>query len=283
MGELLSPRAEGQKEFAFHLADFEAVRTRLKSLTGINLADSKDSMVYSRLSRRIRSLGMRSFAQYLKHLESDERESEQFVNALTTNLTSFFRESHHFDALKEFIAANPKPLKIWCAAASSGEEPYSIAIACAEARGSHRHNIDILASDIDSAVLSKAKTAVYPLDAVRKLSEERKKAFFLKGKGSNTGKVKVRKELVRKVQFFQQNLLDEKWAVNTGIDVIFCRNVMIYFDRPTQHKIVERFIHIMNHNGLYIAGHSENFAKLPAQFRALGKTVYRCTKREAMG
>ncbi len=265
-----------EREFAFHHADFENVRQRLKSLAGISLADSKDSMVYSRLARRIRALKLNSFAQYLQRLDHDSAEIEYFVNALTTNLTSFFRESHHFDVLKQFLQERREPLRIWCAAASSGEEPYSIAMACAEARGSFKHNIDIIASDIDSNVLQKARSAVYPITAVQKVAKKRKESFFLRGKGKRSGMVKLIPEIQKSVTYFQQNLLDTKWQLDAPVDVVFCRNVMIYFDRPTQDRLIRQFIQHMNPNSMYIAGHSENFTSLPKELKLLGQTVYRC-------
>ena len=255
MGKLLTNSFNSQREFAFHHADFENVRQRLKSLAGISLADSKDSMVYSRLARRIRALRLNSFAQYLQRLDNDSAEIEYFVNALTTNLTSFFREAHHFDELKQFLMKRKEPLRIWCAAASTGEEPYSIAMACVEARGNFSHNISIIASDIDSNVLQKASSAVYPLTAVQKVSKKRKEAFFLRGKGKRSGMVKVIPEIQKSVTFFQQNLLDKQWQLDEPLDVVFCRNVMIYFDRPTQDRLIRQFIQHMNPNSLYIAGH----------------------------
>lgn len=277
MGKLLSPAVNGEKEFAYHQADFDAVRKKLKKLAGINLADSKDSMVYSRLARRIRSLGLSSFSDYLTLVERQEGEVEYFINALTTNLTSFFRESHHFDTLKNYLKKNTKPVTIWCAASSTGEEPYSIAICCAQARGSFKHNVRILASDIDSNVLATARKGIYKISSVDSLPIDVKRQFFKKGKGSNTDKVKVVSELTQKIEFFQQNLLDNHWQIKNGIDIIFCRNVMIYFDKDTQDSLINRFIKVMNPNGLYIAGHSENFANLPRQLKHMGKTVYQFT------
>lgn len=262
------------KPFAYSIGDFNAVREKIRLLTGINLADSKDDMVYSRLSRRLRALKINSFEEYLTYLDANVEESEQFINALTTNLTSFFREAHHFEWLKDFVQQHPEPLSIWCAASSTGEEPYSIAMACAIARGSFEHNVRIVASDIDSKVLGQAKEGIYPLSLVEKRDLKFRKKFFLKGKGKYDGKAKIVPELRATVTFLQQNLLDSHYRVGSDIDIVFCRNVMIYFDKPTQEAILMRMLGFMKPNGYYIAGHSENFSHLSEWLRPLGKTIY---------
>lgn len=263
-----------EKPFAFSAKEFNAVRQKIRALTGINLADSKDNMVYSRLARRLRALNLTTFDAYLKYLDTHKDETEHFINALTTNLTSFFREAHHFDQLKQYLLTHPAPLKIWCTASSTGEEPYSIAMACAEARGSMTNNIQIIASDIDSRVLEKAQAGIYPIDQVEKLAPARRKHFFHRGTGSNAGKARVVPELRKNITFFQQNLLDDKYKVEPGLDIIFCRNVMIYFDKPTQEIILKRMLKLVKPKGWYIAGHSENFNHLTKYMTALGKTIY---------
>lgn len=236
-------------------------------------------MVYSRLSRRIRKLGLASFEDYLRLLDINNEETEFFVNALTTNLTSFFREPHHFEILKDYLSKHTGPLVIWCAGCSSGEEAYSVAISCAEARGSFDHNVKIYASDIDSGVLSIAQKGIYQQKAISDLSLDYKKAFFLKGKGNKADSVKLNPKIVGSVHFFKQNLFDSDWKITDKVDVIFCRNVMIYFDKPTQDALVERFTKILKPNGLYMAGHSENFARLSQYLKPLGQTAY--TKQQA--
>jgi chemotaxis protein methyltransferase CheR len=266
------------KPFAFTLKEFNAVRQKIRALTGINLADSKDNMVYSRLARRLRALGLDSFQDYLKYLDSHKAETEHFINALTTNLTSFFRESHHFDQLKAFLHGHTGPLRIWCTASSSGEEPYSIAMTCAEARGSLTNNVKIFASDIDSRMLERAKAGIYPIDQVEKLSPLRRKQFFHRGVGANAGKARVVPELRKTIHFFQQNLLDNSYAIEPGLDIVFCRNVMIYFDKPTQEVILKRILRLMKSDGWYIAGHSENFSHLSHFMRPMGKTIYQVNR-----
>jgi len=265
---------ESTREFAFEKADFKNVQQMLFKKAGINLSDAKEAMVYSRLARRIRASNLRSFNEYLALVNKSESELEQFINALTTNLTSFFREPHHFTALADYLRQH-NVTNIWCAASSTGEEPYSIAMVVAEAYGSFKTPVKIIASDIDSKVLAKAKAGIYPLASIAKIPQYRQKQFFHKGKGANEGKVKVVDELRNMVQFKKLNLTDAKWGVNGPLDVIFCRNVMIYFDKPTQLKVLQKMIGMLKPAGLYMAGHSENFNMYTNLVRPVGKTIYR--------
>ena len=265
----------GAREFAFEKADFKKVQQMLFKKAGINLSDAKEAMVYSRLARRIRALNLKSFNDYLAVVGRSEAELEQFINALTTNLTSFFREPHHFTALADYLAQHSNVTNIWCAASSTGEEPYSIAMVVAEAFGSFKTPVKIIASDIDSKVLTKAKAGVYPLASISKIPIERQKQFFHKGKGANEGKVKVVDELRQMVQFKKLNLTDQSWDVKAPLDIIFCRNVMIYFDKPTQLNVLKRMVDMLKPTGLYMAGHSENFNMHTNLVRPVGKTIYR--------
>ena len=264
-----------KQEFDFSLQDFNQVRKHLIELTGISLADSKDSMVYSRLARRLRALKISTFAEYLRYLNNTPVETEQFINALTTNLTSFFREPHHFDILKNHLTKYPRHHTIWCSAASTGEEPYSIAIAAAEAFGRLDPPVNIIATDIDSQVLKTAQTAIYPIKNVESVDPGRRKRFFYKGAGANEGKAKVIPELTKLIEYKKLNLLDHKWDIPNNLDIIFCRNVMIYFDKPTQIRVLEKMVKLMRPSGLYFAGHSENFNHMSKILSHLGKTVYR--------
>ena len=271
-----------EREFAFSSADFERVRKLIYQHAGISLSDVKQDMVYSRLARRLRATGLKTFAEYLALLEKDDKDEwEKFVNSLTTNLTSFFREPHHFPILAEHLKKlkGGSPLKIWCSASSTGEEPYSIAMTVVEALGDFNVPVSIMASDLDTNVLATAEKGVYPLERVEKISPERMKRFFLKGSGSQEGHVCVRPELRRMISFQRLNLLDPSWSVRGQLDVIFCRNVMIYFDKPTQHKILSRFAPLMHDHGLLFAGHSESFLHAAEIFRSQGKTVYELARR----
>ncbi|MBC3765458.1 CheR family methyltransferase [Neptunicella marina] len=263
------------REFAFTPEDFDLVRKILFANTGIKLADSKDSMVYGRLSRRLRQLKLTSFNQYLQFLDSTPEELEVFINGLTTNLTSFFREPHHFEVLTQFLKEQKGQIKIWCSASSTGEEPYSLAMTAVEAYGSMTPPVSILASDIDSSVLAKASEGIYEFDRINSMSKPRLKQFFYRGKGANAGKVKVVPELQKLIKFQKINLMDNKWPMQPPVNVIFCRNVMIYFDRQTQMAIFERMLALLPNGGLFVAGHSENFANSSPRLKALGHTVYK--------
>lgn len=276
---LKTPSArDQQREFSYTAADFQAIAKRLYDLTGIRLNPSKDSMVYSRLVRRIRALRLSGVADYLGYLAKHPEEEQNFINALTTNLTSFFREAHHFEVLSQYLQQHPGCKTIWCAASSTGEEPYSIAMTVAEHFGRFDVPIDIIASDIDSQVLATAAKGVYPLERVENLSTRQLKSFFHRGVGSQAGQVRVVPELAAMVKFSRINLLDVQWSLPERIDVIFCRNVMIYFDKSTQLQILERMVKRMPPDGLYIAGHSENFAHANHVVKACGKTTYKPVK-----
>lgn len=264
------------REFEYADADFARVKAAIYRKAGINLADSKKQLVYSRLARRLRVLNLDSFGAYLDYLEATPAELQEFINALTTNLTAFFRESHHFDVLAEFIKKHRhnKPCRVWCTASSTGEEPYSIAMTLVEAYGSYKPPVEIIASDIDSQVLNTAAAGVYSLERLSALSLEQKKQFFLRGKGENSGKAKAIEELRKLIDFHQINLLDKHWPITGKFDVIFCRNVMIYFDKPTQLKLLERMIQFLTPDGLYIAGHSESFSHATHLVNLIGKTTY---------
>jgi chemotaxis protein methyltransferase CheR len=271
---------EQVREFLFGQLDFDNVRKLLYKKTGIRLADSKDSMVYSRLARRLRNLKIASVAEYLKYLEANNSEEQAFINALTTNLTSFFREKQHFPALREYLEKHPGKRRIWCAASSTGEEPYSIAMTVAETFSSFTAPIEIIASDIDSTVLEKAREGIYNQSSVADLSQLQLKKFFYRGTGKNEGKVRVVPEMRKMVNFKQINLTHSKWDIEPQVDVLFCRNVMIYFDKDTQIKILSQMIELMPEDGLYVAGHSESFASASHLVTPLGKTLYRPVKEK---
>ena len=268
----------GDQEFSFGAADFERVRHLIYQRAGISLHAGKQAMVYSRLSRRLRETGHRSFASYLQWLEqtvgpAGAAEWQEFVNCLTTNLTSFFREEHHFRELaSDLKARSAQPVRIWCNAASTGEEPYSIAITAAEAGGGDR-SVTVIASDIDTKVLATAQRGVYAADA-RGLSPERLRKHFLRGKGANSGFIRVKPELARMIEFRTHNLMDSRWQLGEPFDLVFCRNVMIYFDAPTQRRVLERIHGVMKPRGLLYVGHSENFSDAKDLFRLRGKTIY---------
>jgi chemotaxis protein methyltransferase CheR len=270
-------KVESTKEFNFTKSDFERVRALIYKRAGISLAESKQEMVYSRVARRLRATGIVSFSTYLDDLEGGRLgdEWESFTNALTTNLTSFFREAHHFPLLTEHLKKLPPgPITIWCSASSTGEEPYSIAMSVCEAFDSLNPPVKIIATDIDTNVLAIGANGVYNIERIEKLAPARAKRFFLRGKGEQEGMVRVRPELRKMVSFKHLNLLADSWPVSGQFDAIFCRNVMIYFDKATQRKILARFVPLMKPHALLFAGHSENFLYVSESLRLRGKTVY---------
>ncbi len=272
--------ASMEHDLAFDRGDFDRVRGLIYQRAGISLGDGKQAMVYSRLSRRLRDTGHGSFASYLKWLEHASGETagaewQEFVNCLTTNLTSFFREDHHFVALVDDLRARAKSggsLRIWCSAASTGEEPYSIAMTVVEALGAN-HGVKMVASDIDTQVLTKARLGVYPHDS-RGLTAQRLHQHFLRGKGPQEGFIRVKPELARMIEFQAVNLMDSRWSLGEPFDIVFCRNVMIYFDAATQLKVLEKMHACMKPGALLYVGHSENFTEAKHLFRLRGKTIY---------
>jgi chemotaxis protein methyltransferase CheR len=265
------------REFAFTEKDFKRVCQLIYDYAGISLKPSKQDMVYSRLARRLRANGISSFRDYLALLESDNgTEWEAFVNSLTTNLTSFFREPHHFPLLANHVVKQKgqHTICLWCSAASTGEEPYSIAMTMVDAFGSFTPPVSIIATDVDTNVLAKAEMGVYPAERIEKLDAGMVKRFFLKGTGAQSGFVRVRPELRAMITFRPLNLLSDNWPIRGPLDAIFCRNVMIYFDKATQLKILQKFTPLLRPDGLLFAGHSENFHNAMHLFRLRGKTVY---------
>lgn len=274
-----------QKEFEFTTGDFRRIRSLIYKRAGITLADSKEEMVYSRIARRLRVTGYKDFGTYLDRLEDGKMEGEweAFTNALTTNLTSFFREAQHFPILAEHARKKRGNglFTVWCSASSTGEEPYSIAITLCEAFNSLKPPVQIIATDIDTNVLKTAENGVYTSEKVEKMAQDRLKKFFLNGKGKYAGMVRVRQELRDLITYRQVNLLENNWPIRGPFDVVFCRNVMIYFDKPTQGKILTRFAPLMKPDGLLFAGHSENFTYVTNDFKLAGKTIYKLSLSSA--
>ena len=264
------------REFVWTESDFSRVQGLIYQRVGISLHNGKHAMVYSRLSRRMRDTGYQSFKEYLDFLElGDNSEWQEFVNALTTNLTSFFREQHHFEILAAHLKAKPENSlwRVWCSAASTGEEPYSIAMTAIESLNGSG-NFNLVASDIDSKVLASAKRGIYKLDSLKGVSDTRIQRFFLRGKGLNEGMVRVKSDLQSVIDFLSINLINNDWPFRDPFNIVFCRNVMIYFDGPTQRKVLERIHRVMIPGGLLFVGHAENFSESRDLFVLKGKTVY---------
>ncbi len=272
-----------QRDFVFTDGDFERIRQLVRQHAGISLSEAKKDMVYSRLARRLRALGMDSFADYCRLVESNEGEElVNFTNSITTNLTAFFREEHHFRYLAQTLipqlrrakAANRR-LRIWSAGCSTGEEPYSLAMVLKETLPrAEGWDVKILATDLDSNVLATASSGIYNEQRLKGVSEQRRRRWFLKGKGQHKGSVRVAPELQEMIRFRQLNLLRE-WPFRGPFDFIFCRNVVIYFDKPTQKVLFERYADVLEREAHLFIGHSESLFKVTDRFKLIGQTIYR--------
>jgi len=271
---------ENKREFAFTHKDFNHLCALVDKHTGIQLAEGKEDMLYGRLSRRIRKVGLSSFNAYIDLLEQDENGDEfgEFINAVTTNLTSFFRESHHFDYLKktllpELMQTNrsSRRIRIWSAGSSTGEEPYSIAMSVAETMPPG-WDVKILATDLDTDVLAHGERGVYDDSRVEGLDRAVVKRWFVKNR-MQPGKVRVKPELQELIHFRQLNLL-QPWPMKGPVDIIFCRNVIIYFDMPTKQKLMNRYADMLPDGGHLFLGHSEAMNNMSSRFALDGKSVY---------
>ena len=271
------------REFPMSDHNFVRIKNIAYKITGINLTDQKKNMVYSRLARRIRDRNLNSFDQYCDLIESSgNNEITDFVNAITTNLTSFFREGHHFDYLKSTVFpfllkkhAKTQRIRMWSAGCSTGEEPYSIAICLKESMPVKAWDIKLLGTDLDTNVVQHASQGIYSIDRVDGLDTPIKKKWF---KTDSSGEnALVASELKKIVTFKQLNLLDQ-WPMSGPFDVIFCRNVVIYFDKETQRKLFDHFADLLAPDGYLFIGHSENLSKVTDRFELIGRTIYRRIK-----
>lgn len=263
---------------------FDYVLELIYKLTGIAMTASKRLLVERRIMSRMEALSLPTFEDYAELLKrGDPTEVELFTNAVTTNLTSFFRENHHFDFLqKTFLPEQIKrknngdrKIRLWSAGCSTGEEPYSIAMALRESMPDiDAWDVKVLCTDIDSEVLAKCEAGVYTTDRVEGMSEQRVKKWFQQGSGDQDRFVKV-KPCLRDLLVFRRLNLMQQWPLSGKFDLIFCRNVMIYFDKPTQQKLVDQFSNHLVPNGYLIVGHSESLVRNTTDFELLGRTVYK--------
>lgn len=274
--------AEGPQDYAFNDTHFEVLRELVGKYAGISLNDSKRQLLYGRVARRIRVMQLSGFDEYCALVrDAHSTEIESFINAVTTNLTSFFRENHHFECLAHSVVpmllkanADSQRIRVWSAGCSTGEEPYSIAMTLLEALGTNSGwDIKILATDIDSEVVATAAAGIYPLDRQHGLDAARLKRFFTAA-GGGSGKLRVRDEVRGMVRFAPLNLM-EQWPFSGPFDAIFCRNVVIYFDQPSQGQLFGRYADVLTRHGYLFIGHSETLFGTCSRFDPLGRTVYR--------
>jgi len=267
-------------DFQLSQAEFDRIRVLVREHTGISLAETKRQLVYGRLARRLRALKLDSFSQYIKLLERGEPEElEEFTNAVTTNLTSFFREPHHFEYLAQEMlpgavmrAAATRRLRLWCCAASTGEEPYSIAMVLREAQSLLAgFDVKLLATDLDSNVLSHGRDGVYGRDRFNAMPAKRLSRFF---EETADGKLSATDEIRDLITFKQLNLMHE-WPMKGPFDAIFCRNVIIYFDKDTQRVLFERMAALQRPGDFLFLGHSESLYRVSDRYELIGRTIYR--------
>ena len=275
-------QAQAQQGFEFTDRDFDRLRELVYQHTGIRMADNRRDLIYGRLSRRLRALGLHSFGAYCRLIEDGQGdELEAFTNAVTTNLTAFFREAHHFDylgkdLLPELLKKNreSRRIKIWSAGCSTGEEAYTVAMVLLEnIPDIHNWDLRILATDLDSDVLAKASAGIYEQKNIRQVLGKRLQKWFQKGVGINEGKARVQPQVRELVTFRKLNLM-HTWPMKGPFDLIFCRNVLIYFDKPTQKKLFERFAGILVNQGHLFIGHSESPMDLTDRFSLIGQSIY---------
>ncbi|HSB67711.1 MAG TPA: protein-glutamate O-methyltransferase CheR [Candidatus Methylomirabilis sp.] len=274
----------------FHLTDreFQLFRRLIQAEAGISLGEHKRELVRSRLTRRLRVHGCRSFQEYYDRLtagEWGEDERVRMLNAITTNKTDFYREKAHFDFLAAKVVPGLKAaaaktgerrVRIWSAGCSTGEEPYTIAITLRESLGNLlTWDVRILASDIDTDVLDQAARGIYAAERVAEIPERILQSYFRRGTGAHSGLVQVTQEVRRLVTFRRINFLEEPWPIRVVFDCIFCRNVMIYFDKATQRRLVERFAGCLKDGGHLFLGHSESLFGMSDQFAFLHNTIHR--------
>lgn len=269
------------RDFKFSEKDFKYIRDLIKDRTGIVLAEHKVDMVYGRLTRRLRELNLDAFDDYLSNLESDEQELVHFVNALTTNLTAFYREPHHFEFITSKLLPQimknkaSKRLRIWSAGCSSGEEPYTIAMTVRSIIPANSGwDVKILATDLDSNMVEKGSNGIYTEERVTGLSQQNMKNWVKKGKGDTAGMVKMDDRLREMITFKQLNLMHQ-WPMKGPFDLIFCRNVLIYFNKETQGMLFDRYADMLVNDGHLFIGHSESMYKRCDRFKLLGQTIYK--------
>lgn len=260
-------------------SDFEYFRNVVYQESGIKLSDMKKALMQSRIMRRLRYLRLPNYESYKEYLQTNyDEEIVHFVNAVTTNKTDFFRENQHFEFLSETVLpekVNKKQIRIWSAGCSTGEEPYSIAITLKEFLKDKSIDAKILATDIDTTVLEHAYRGIYKYETVQNIKPDILKKYFYRGSGDNEGMFKVKDSVKELVTFKRLNLQMDKYPMKKKFDIIFCRNVIIYFDKETQRKLFNKYYDYLDNDGYLFIGHSENLSGVTEKFKHLGRTIYR--------
>ncbi|MGD8641482.1 MAG: protein-glutamate O-methyltransferase [Gammaproteobacteria bacterium] len=278
--------SDWEREFIFTDKDFHTLKELVNRHTGIALSDAKRELVYSRLTRRLRELKLKSFSKYCELLLDDTHTDEvvHFTNAVTTNLTSFFREPHHFEYIIKHvlpdIAKRPpeqRRVRFWSAGCSTGEEPYSLAMTLKEHfAGLNNFDVKILATDLASSVLDTAINGIYPAEKLKTIPPHRQNEFFKRDR-LNYELMRIKPAIQNLITFRRLNLMDH-WPMKGPFEMIFCRNVLIYFDKTTQRALVDRFANLLPDNGYLLLGHSESLFKVTDRFRLVGQTIYQKIK-----
>lgn len=266
--------------------EFRKFQDLILEKTGIRLGGQKRDLVLSRLTKRLRILNIQTFEDYYQYLSQEENRDEitSMINRITTNVTNFYRENHHFEVLREIslnqiakrkVAEGTRKIRIWSAGCSTGQEPYTIAFTLADFFQGHvGWDIKILATDLDTEVLATGEKGIYSKEAVTNIPPVQLKQYFKKGKRGNDGFFQVRPQIKNMVVFRQLNLTMERFPIRGPLDVIFCRNVIIYFDKETKANLVGKFYNLLDKGGYLFMGHSESLIAMKEQFNYVHNTVY---------
>ncbi len=279
----MNGRFAAQHEFELADTEFRFISSLVYGHAGIKIDSGKRELVYARLAKRLRALGLESFVAYCERLRADAGELRQCINALTTNVTRFFREAHHFEFLRDTVipellqesaVRRRRQLRIWSAGCSSGEEPYTIELTLRECAQLQDWDVKILATDLDTGILAKARAGIYPASQIDDIPPALRSSWFRLGANQNAGLIRVHPDLQQRIYFRHLNLKDA-WPMHGPFDAIFCRNVVIYFDKETQATLFNRFADLLSEPGYLFLGHSENLHGLSDRFQLVGRTIYR--------